>query len=91
MAMLGKRLEDGGDEDPGGDAVTLPLEDYVCPDCGRDLAPWVTACPVDGATPVDRTQTMLQGVPDIPIHLLAALEDPPTTAPGDDGEEGDAG
>lgn len=75
MAMLGKRQEDDGDEDLGGDAVTLPLEDMVCPTCGRDLAPWVTACPADGATPVDRTQTMLHGVPDIPLHLLAGLDD----------------
>lgn len=104
MAMLGKRQEDDGEDEKGGDAVTLPLNDFVCPTCGRDLAPWVSACPEDGATPVDRTQTMLQGVPDIPVHLLAGLDDdvdapqqadtavdPPATGPDVDGEEGDAG
>ncbi len=101
MAMLGKRQEDDGEDEKGGDSVTLPLNDVVCPTCGRDLAPWVTACPEDGATPVDRTQTMLQGVPDIPLHLLAGLDDavaagdgqddPSATDPAVDGEEGDAG
>lgn len=102
MAMLGKRQEDDGEDEKGGDAVTLPMNDFVCPTCGRDLAPWVTACPQDGAAPVDRTQTMLQGVPDIPVHLLAGLDDevgaggdgaeqPPATDPAVDGEEGDAG
>lgn len=106
MAMLGKRQEDDGDEDLGGEAVRLNLDDLVCPTCGRDLAPWMTSCPDDGAEAVDRSTTGLQGVPDIPVHLLAGLDDevaatPTEGEPGDDaddlawpehdGEEGGAG
>lgn len=100
MSILGKKQDDNEDDDLGGETVDIPLHDLVCPTCGRDLAPWVEACPADGATPVDRAETMLQGVPDIPLHLLQGLYDEsgPDGAdtgsderPDADREEGDAG
>ncbi len=91
MSILGKKQDDG-DDDLGGDSVTLPLEDMVCATCGRDLAPWMTTCPDDGGAAVDRTNTMIAGVPDVPLHLLQGLDDevsPPSD--GSDREEGGAG
>lgn len=82
MAMLGKRQEDDGDEDLGGESVRLNLDDLVCPTCGRDLAPWMTTCPDDGSDAIDRASAGLGGVPEIPVHLLSGLDD--TVAPADD-------
>lgn len=75
MGILGgKFTNDEDDGGGGGEALHLTLDDMVCPTCGTDLPPWVSACPDDGATPVPRDQTGPSG-PAIPTHLLNGLDD----------------
>lgn len=77
MGILGGKFNDEDNEEDGGDgeALRLDLADRVCPECGADLPPWVDLCPTDGAAPVARDETMLDG-PAVPAHLLAELDDP---------------
>lgn len=88
MAMLGKRQDDDGDEDLGGEAVRLDLDDLVCPTCGRDLAPWMSTCPDDGSAAVDRSTAGLTGIPEIPLHLLAGLDDTGVGGEATGGQDG---
>ncbi|CAN5304193.1 hypothetical protein BH20ACT8_BH20ACT8_13860 [soil metagenome] len=72
------------EEEPGGGSgLELELDLLACPTCRRELHPWETTCPDDGAAAVPRAALTREDLPPPPAHLLN--ED----GPNEDGE-GDA-
>lgn len=63
------------DQEPsgGGASLHIDLDERVCPLCRRDLSPWHTTCPDDGAATVLRGELPALNQP--PAHLLRDLDD----------------
>jgi predicted amidophosphoribosyltransferase len=69
MGLLAK----GGNQDEN-QRLDLQLERLVCPVCRKELPPWVEVCPDDGVAVVSRTEAPSYSGPEVPAHLLEALE-----------------
>ena len=60
------------DEQPGGGhGLEVDLDLKACPTCRRELQPWQTTCPDDGAAAVQRRDLPRDDLPAPPAHLLA--------------------
>lgn len=73
MGLFTPRPDRDEQEEGDGVALSMPLDEQVCPQCRRALHPWQPTCPDDGAAGVPRTSLSTLAPP--PAHLLAADED----------------
>lgn len=58
------------EQQPGGHGLVMDLGLMACPQCRREVPPWLAECDDCGVQVVARSQ-LRSPMPDIPAHLLA--------------------
>lgn len=73
MGFVTNDPKKGDEQQPGASGLFEDLGLMACPSCRREVPEWSRDCPDCGVTAVPRS-ALASAAPDVPAHLLAALE-----------------